>query len=314
MALTQMNPPAARRSTFEGLDAVTLAAGDLEAVFVPGAGMTGVSLLHRGDELIDRRGGLREYRDSGAVMGIPLLHPWANRLSSEDYELDGRRAHVGAWAPRDENGLPIHGLLGARAAWAVDALVADAHGARLRASLDFAGPELLAAFPFPHSLAMDVSLTAERLTISTTVAASGDVPVPVAFGFHPYLRLPGVDRSRWRLSFPARRCLDLDARGIPTGHGHDEPQARFALGAAAFDDAFDAIAAGAAWRVSGGGRSLSVIHDAGFPVAQVYSPPGAQFICLEPMTAPVDALRTGGGLRRAQPGSPVTAAFSIAVS
>jgi aldose 1-epimerase len=48
-------------------------------------------------------------------------------------------------------------------------------------------------------------------------------------------------------------------------------------------------------------------------VAQVFSPPGEQFICFEPMTAPVNALRTGAGLRRAVPGAPFAASFSIAV-
>jgi galactose mutarotase-like enzyme len=51
----------------------------------------------------------------------------------------------------------------------------------------------------------------------------------------------------------------------------------------------------------------------GFPVAQVFSPPGAPFVCFEPMTAPTDALRSGMGLRRVAPGDAFTAVFRIAV-
>ena len=37
-----------------------------------------------------------------------------------------------------------------------------------------------------------------------------DVPVPVSFGFHPYLLLPGVPRAEWQVAVPVRRRLDLD--------------------------------------------------------------------------------------------------------
>ena len=46
--------------------------------------------------------------------------------------------------------------------------------------------------------------------------------MPVAFGFHPYLRLPGAVRAAWELRLPPRRHLVLDLRGIPTGTGERE--------------------------------------------------------------------------------------------
>ena len=72
----------------------------------------------------------------------------------------------------------------------------DGSTARVRAVLDFAAhPELMAAFPFPHEVLLEAALTAEALTITTRIRATGDVPVPISFGFHPYLRLPGADRD-----------------------------------------------------------------------------------------------------------------------
>ena len=38
----------------EEFETVTLSAGPLEASFVPALGMAGVSLRHRGEELLDR--------------------------------------------------------------------------------------------------------------------------------------------------------------------------------------------------------------------------------------------------------------------
>jgi aldose 1-epimerase len=306
-------PPVGRRG-LEGFDVATLTAGALEAAFAPGLGMAGVSLRHEGVELLDRRAGLRAYARTGAVMGIPLLYPWANRLAGHGYSLDGRAVALPPGPPLvhcEEHGLPIHGLLNASRHWRV-----TTHGAtQLHARLDFAAhPELLAAFPFPHVLDLDAALSPDALTIATTVRPSADAAVPIAFGFHPYLRLPGVPRERWQVTLPPRRHLTLDERAIPIGAGERHPATRFQLADRGFDDGYDSLAAGAAFSVAGGGRRLTVALESGYPAGQVFTPSGAQFICFEPMTAPTNALRSGAGLRRVQPGDAFTAAFSIRVS
>ena len=48
------------------------------------------SLKHRGEELLGQRDGLRAYVDHYSTMGIPFLHPWANRLGADRFELAGR--------------------------------------------------------------------------------------------------------------------------------------------------------------------------------------------------------------------------------
>ena len=73
------------------MEPVTLKAGDLEATFAPGAGMIGTSLRHRGDELLEQRDGLDAYVKSAKTFGIPLLHPWANRLDGPRYSVAGKR-------------------------------------------------------------------------------------------------------------------------------------------------------------------------------------------------------------------------------
>src|ERR1700712_1058085 len=109
----------------EGFAALTLesdARGGLEAVFVPEAGMICCSLKHRGEELLGQRGGLRAYVESYSTMGIPFLHPWANRLGGDRFELAGRQVDLslpGLPLKRDGTGLPIHGLLSAAPGWRV---------------------------------------------------------------------------------------------------------------------------------------------------------------------------------------------------
>jgi len=300
--------------SIERFETSLLSAGTLEAEFAPSLGMAAVSLRHRGDELLDRRAGLAAYARTGAVMGVPLLYPWANRLAGHDYMLDGHDVRLPPGPPLvhcEEHGLPIHGLLHASPHWRV----IEHDDRRLAARLDFgAHLELLAAFPFPHELRIEASLTSERLRITTTVRPTGDTAVPIAFGFHPYLCLPGVPRASWEVTLPPRRHLVLDERSIPTGMGARRPATRFALADRGFDDGYDGLASRSTFCVSGGGRTLAVELESGYPAAQVFSPPGANFVCFEPMTAPANALRSGSGLRFVQPGAAFSATFSIAAA
>jgi aldose 1-epimerase len=293
------------------------AGGELEAAFATGLGMIGCSLRHRGDELLGMRGGLRKYAETGSSFGIPLLHPWANRLSGFAYRVAGREVELdpGTGPLRlDEHGLPIHGLLAASPHWQVVEAEADPQSARLVARLDFAARrELLAGFPFPHLLEQEVELEDGRLSIATTLRA-GDRPVPVSFGYHPYLRLPGVPRERWEVTLPVRRRAVLDDRGIPTGDGEPVDFQPGPLGERTFDDLFDQLDEPAVFVLTGGGRRIDLRLDAGYPFAQVYAPPGQDFICFEPMTAPTNALVSGDRLELVERGGAYAATFSIAVA
>src|SRR5206468_1943370 len=107
------------------------------------------------------------------------------------------------------------------------------------ARLDFpAHNDLMAAFPFPHVLEIEATLRGSALSIATKVEPTGDVPVPVSFGFHPYLRLPGVPRAEWQVALPVRRGLELDERLIPTGESEPVRIEPGPLGQRSFDDGF----------------------------------------------------------------------------
>ena len=308
-----------RPTRIEGYDAIRLqsASAHVDATFVPRAGMVGASLRDGGAELLGRGSGVQCYARGGTTMGIPLLHPWANRLAADAYRVNGTPVRLPAGSrliARDEHGLPIHGLLGGSPHWTLRRAANGQGGGPwgLSAELDFAAhPELLAAFPFAHRLALDVSLRRRTLTVRTTLTATGEHPVPVAFGFHPYLRLPGVAREQWRLALPAMRHLDLDARSIPTGASRWVAAQDGPLGRRTFDDGYVDVAAGAEFVLAGGGRRVTVRLHEGYPAAQVFAPATSDVVCFEPMTAPTNALVSGDRLALVAPGESYRATFSI---
>jgi aldose 1-epimerase len=242
--------------------------------------------------------------------GLPLIAPWANRLAARTYRSGRVRVDLaGLDLHTDENGLPIHGTLTARQAWDVDELSARGKVARLRATFEYSEPELLAAFPFPHRLEALIEVDGRSLSIETGLRPTADRPVPVSFGYHPYLRLPGGRRATWRLHLPERVAVSLDESGIPTGRQVEAPAEGEPIGARTFDDLF-ALKDGRTLAVESGGRRLSVLFGLGYSHAQVYAPPGADFVCLEPMTAPTNAL-VSGECPVVQPGESFRTRFSI---
>lgn len=288
---------------------------DLQVSFAPELGMVACSILHAGAELLGHRSGLPAYASSGATMGIPLLYPWANRLGGFRYRFAGRTVAIDGGTPLDERGLPIHGLLGAARGWSLTGCGADGEGAWLRAELDVAQrSDLLSAFPFPHSVEAQATLRENALTIATTVRPTADVAVPVAFGYHPYLRLPNVPRAFWHIELPVARRLELDERGIPTGTSEPSAPIRGPLARKTFDDGFVVADGGEPFVLAGGGRRIELGFEQGYPYAQVFAPSDDDVVCFEPMTAPTDALRGCLGPPPAvSPGECYRARFTITV-
>lgn len=285
----------------------------LTATYVPAAGMICTSLADDGVEFLGQRRGLQAYITNGKTMGIPILYPWANRLSANEYNVNGTVVSLTpgvAGVRADEHGSPIHGVLAANPDW----VVTEQSGNTLIAALDWGSKrELLTTFPFPHTLTMTVTLADRTLTVGTTVIPSTAASVPLCFGYHPYFQLPGVSRGEWQLETPRMRHLPVDGRGIPTGETSEWAGGTTQLGSTVLDHGFDEVREGAQFALSGGGRRIEVTFNDGYGAAQLFAPASDDVLCIEPMAAPTDAL-CRGNYRLAVPGKPETATFSIKVA
>ena len=291
----------------------TIVAGDLEAVFLPAHGMLGASLRHGGVEILRRVEDLEAAATRGSSAGIPLLYPWANRLCEPRYCVLGQEVALDVSSPLlhlDERGLPMHGVPWALLSW----VVTEARQDFLAARLEWSTSDLLAVFPFRHRVELAAVLRPDSLTLETTLVAGSENPVPVSFGFHPYLGLPELSRANWRLELPAMRKLVLDRSGIPTGE--EEPFGGFnaELGESSFDDGFALMKERTSFSVAGTTYRVSVDLLAGYRYTQVFAPKDNDYIALEPMTAPTSALTSGRGLRLVPPGERFRAAFRIRIN
>ena len=220
--------------------------------------------------------------------GLPLLYPWANRLRKDSWSFRGTTIDLAGQAlvHRDSAGRPMHGVL---LRWPQWRLIPRDGG--LSAELDWGDHEaLMAAFPFPHSLRLTWTLNADGLEVETTITAAGH-HVPVSFGWHPYLILPGAQRGDLTLQLPELRQILLDDAGLP-GNPAAGPQwsGPYALAAHAWDHAFSGLNSGDYVDLEAGSRRLRFETLEGYRFLQIYSPEGADYVCIEPMTATTAAL------------------------
>lgn len=293
---------------FRGTSSLALTSGDLVATFLPNLGMTGVSLQYRGAEHLALPGGLAALR-AGATLGLPLLAPWANRLAARRYRAGRVGVDLsGLELTTDDHGLPMHGLLVGKPGWRIGRRGTRGDTAWLHAAIDVDAP----AFPFPHRVELKVTARDARLAMGATVIPTGRRPVPIAFGWHPYLRLPTAARSTWRLRLPPRHHLALDGRGIPTGESNPEPAEAAPIGRRTFDDLYRL---GRHRRLALEADSVAIeLHCAeNYPFAQVWVPPGRRFAALEPMAAPTNAL-VAGTTPFVPSGEAFTATFALTIT
>ena len=150
--------------------------------------------------------------------------------------------------------------------------------------------QLMEVFPFAHKLQVQWTLDSGGLEVRTSVTA-GSARVPVSFGWHPYLVLPGVSRDDIMLHLPDVVSVALDEGGLPLKEAESSPAGgSCALRNKEWDDCYSGIKNGDEVVMSGLGKGLRMIFNEGWRHMQIYSPAGADYVCIEPMTALTAAL------------------------
>lgn len=265
-----------------------------------------------------------ELIDDHHLSGIPFLAPWGNRMPGGFYANGTHypfKADSGSLR-LDQNGIPIHGMLISSPYWRIANMGADAASAYVTSRLEFwKYPELAANWPFAHDYEMTHRLASGVLEVSITVTNLGALAMPIALGFHPYFQLPGVPIEAATAHLPARSRVETDERLVATGTTTPVTfPDRISLKDHRFDTGFTDLARDADGRaefsVEGGGRKIEVFFGPRYTVAIVYSPPGQNYICFEPMSAVTNGINLAyegkyAGLQTISPGESWQESFWI---
>ncbi len=277
---------------------ITLGCAGLRSALTiePSFGCVATSWTINGEELLALPSPREEFLRSTRTGGIPLLYPYANRLRHDRFHCAGREVDLSRELSlkRDASGLPMHGLLLRWPHW----VISRQSESVLEARLDWgAHAWLMDAYPFAHTLALRWELGEfegrAAITISTAIHADQGMAVPVAFGWHPYFLVQSASHAHADL--PIAREVSLLASGLPAlplilG----EAKAHMAVPVGnAIDALFELPTTQVRAMVSQPHRDLAIDFVDGYRAMQVFSPLGANYIAVEPMTAPTSALTDG---------------------
>lgn len=211
-----------------------------------------------------------------ALAAFPLI-PWSNRIGSAAFDWHGTRHHLQPnFAPEPH---AIHGT-GWEDIWTATRTGESAAEMTLRYEPD-------GRWPWPFAARQLVTLGAASLTIVLEATNLGDLPVPLACGWHPYFDADGA----W-LRFQAAHVLRNGPTMLPLGPVVPESDLDFREGAATGGRQVDNCFTGWDGRalMMWHGRRFAVLMQADTNTVVAYVAPDGSGLCVEPVQHVNDAL------------------------
>jgi len=266
--------------------------GDLDAVVlsdtvegsrvtvVPSRGALVTSLFARGREWLYLDEATLRDRTQNVRGGVPVLFPSPGKLEGERYAFGGH-----------ERAMRQHGF--ARRSAFREVSRTGGPGGQAQVELELTDSEVTRAeYPWPFRLRIRYGLRGAELTLTAEVTNTGAEAMPFALGYHPYFAVPDAAKLECQVPTKSKRAWDNVRR-------EERDLASIDLASGEVDLHLAELAHGAELiaprgRVTLGGHLNHWV---------VWTLPGRDFVCLEPWSAPRDALNTGVGLEVLAPGA-----------
>lgn len=232
--------------------------------------------LSEGDtfvELAPSRGGLVT---AFVVEGVPVLYLDEATLLDETRSVRGGVPLLFpiAGKPPEGSALKQHGF--ARTLpWKVTSAVADDATARVECALE-SNAQTLALWPFPFEATLAVSLFDRRLLLEFAFRNTGQEPMPLHFGIHPYF----VVGQKALVNVEGAQGLAFDNVSRVT---REVTQVDFEAGEV--DLHFTPFDRRGTTLTRGDGRRVTLSWTEQFGTLVVWTLPGKPFVCVEPWTA-----------------------------
>lgn len=278
---------------------VTIGDGLAEAEVAPAdGGCLTAFRWHAGDGVVDW---LRPAPSGPGVVPsdsacFPLV-PYSNRIRDGRFTFQGRAYRLAAnFAPSPHS---IHGH-GWKLPWQV--------GTRKKSEVSLHYRHDGSEWPVPYLAEQHFSLAKGTLTVEIAVTNEGETPMPAGLGLHPYFpRTPDC-----RLTAPVGNMWATDGEVMPTElvlpPADADPAAGLLPEWSPLDNCFTGFGGEAVIDWPDYSASLTLACDPALAFLVIYTPPGKDFFCVEPVSHCTDAanLAAAGqentGLRVLAPG------------
>ncbi|MEE3717526.1 aldose epimerase [Tumidithrix elongata RA019] len=227
--------------------------------------------------------------------GIPILFPICGNMPDDAYTHSDRIYT-----------LKQHGF--ARdLAWQVDenSLNASEDSTSITLTLS-SNPQTLVGYPFDFDLAFTYTLQSNTLTIHQRYTNRSAESMPFSSGLHPYFL--ATDKSKLSFHLPATQYWDHVSHSTQTyAGGFDFSQDQIDLG-------FRPLSGSSAQIFDTGNQSLMLSFDQHYTTLVFWAIKGKDYVCLEPWTAPRNAMNTGEDLIYVAPNTSLEMQVQFAAS
>jgi galactose mutarotase-like enzyme len=205
--------------------------------------------------------------------GVPFLFPTAGRLEGDRYQ--GREMKQHGFA----RNLPF---------------TVERHDARAVTLSLAASDETRARFPFEFRIELTISVSGRELRIAQRYQNLGAERMPLHVGFHPYFFVPEAEKPHVAVDTHATRAFDnVQKRDVPfAGFDFTRPEVDLHLA--------DQGGSRSALRRPGA-ATVEIEGSAEFGHWVIWAIAGKDFICVEPWSAPRNALNSGEQLLWVEP-------------
>jgi galactose mutarotase-like enzyme len=257
-------------------ETITLQREHAEVKIAPQRGAIVTSFRVRDRELLYLDQATFNDRSKNVRGGIPLLFPSPGKLENDHWQ------HAGQSGDLNQHGFARN------LSWQIDGSVAAS-----RATLAIeADGQTLQVYPWRFSAQVTYSLEPTTLELRFAITNQDTNPMPFALGLHPYFIVH--DKARAQVPTPATQAFDNIAKRVVPFDGFDFTNGEVDM------HLLDHGSAGATLDV--GSDHIDMQCSSEFKRWVIWSVPGKEFICLEPWTAPGNALNTGEDIIVLRPG------------
>lgn len=227
--------------------------------------------------------------------GIPILFPICGNLPDNLYTYNGKKYT-----------LKQHGF--ARdLPWEVTQQDTQEDSASITLTLT-SNKKTRTVYPFDFQLIFKYILAGKKLTIHQTYTNNSQQPMPFSTGLHPYFWV----REKTNLAFaiPATQYQDQNTKEIHTFTGDF-----FDLNAEEIDVAFSPLSSNWTSFTDHQRRlQVKINYSEIYSTVVFWTVQGKEYVCLEPWSAPRNAMNTGENLTTLEPGTSKEAVVEMLVS
>ncbi|MET0660792.1 MAG: galactose mutarotase [Steroidobacteraceae bacterium] len=246
------------------------------AVIAPERGAIVTSFSIGGRELLYMDTETLRNQSKNVRGGIPILFPSPGKLERDQWQI-GKKT----------GSMKQHGFA-RNLPWAIGNRSAQTATLLLESS-----DVTLAQFPWPFRAELEIGVQDACLRLVTRISNTGQERMPYALGFHPYFHV--TDKAGARISSRATRALDNVLKAVVPFSGFDLTRSEVDLHLLDHPDTHATLQLA-------DGAKITVRATADFVRWVVWTVQDRDFVCVEPWTAPGNALNTGEHLIELPPG------------